>query len=199
MPLSSSSEGRSASEFTPLASSTVRPHRSAKDDELLVRLGEFDGDLRCRHRVCGKGEAGRPLQQIRDTLGVGAFERKLDEPVLRHLDLSASASHLAAQFGHGADGQARIVSDDDHAGLGEDVMKRRHDFALLCSFQCSLRLFGPEAKPSGRKPRHVARRARGPGNRPPRSFERRSGACPPARKVAQEPTTRFKPISRLRR
>jgi len=25
------------------------------------------------------------------------------------------------------------VSDDDHAGLGESVVKRRNDFALLCS------------------------------------------------------------------
>ena len=116
-------------------------HRAAEDHEFLVRLGEFDGDFRCRHGVGGKGEASWPLKQIRDALGVGAFERELDEPVLRHFDLAAGASHFAPQLGHLGDGQARIVSDDDHAGLGEDVVKRRHDFALLCSLQCSLRLF----------------------------------------------------------
>jgi hypothetical protein len=32
------------------------------------------------------------------------------------------------------------MSDDDHAGIGDGIVKRRHDFALLCSIHFSLRL-----------------------------------------------------------
>src|SRR6188472_1291450 len=151
-------------------------HRSAKDHELVVRLGEFDGNFRRCHGIVGKGDASRPLQQVRDTLGIGAFERELDEPVLRHLDPPARALHVAAEPGHVGDGQARVMSDDDHASFGDGIVKRRHDFALLCSIHYSLRLLRLRARALDLG--CTCRKKRGAGDRLPRSSKRRSVACP---------------------
>src|SRR5262249_22569557 len=70
-------------------------------------------------------------------------------PVLGHLDLASGATNIASELGHVGDREPGIVSDDDHAGLGDSVVKRRNDFALLCSIHSSLRqLRGWSGSPS---------------------------------------------------
>src|SRR6185437_10544018 len=49
-------------------------HRTADDDELLVRLGEFDGNLWRRHRILRGSDHGRPLQHGADGNDVSAFK-----------------------------------------------------------------------------------------------------------------------------
>ena len=48
-----SSEGRSASALTAVASSDGLAERTAEDDELLVPLGELGRDLGCRDGIGG--------------------------------------------------------------------------------------------------------------------------------------------------
>src|ERR1700680_1437263 len=75
-------------------------HRAAEDHELLVSLGEVDGDLRCRHRIARVGDHRRSLEQGRDVRGIRAFESLLGEAVLRDFDAGTLRLHLPTQGRH---------------------------------------------------------------------------------------------------
>src|SRR5665648_476046 len=172
--------------------------RAHETRQLFVPLGELDSHLRCRHGIVGISEARRPRQKFRNSLGVGTFERELYEPVLRHFDLAASVSHVAAQFGHVGNREARIVSHDNHAGLGEGIVKRCHDFALLSSFHAHSVSYKPRAMLTAFG-HTVPREVRGKARSHPALARDALLPVPLAREFALEPHTRFKPISRLRR
>ena len=91
MPRSSSSDGSVGERVTPLASSTGRAPSLRRGS----RTSRSPWRIRRRLSVPRPGRRNKrcrsALQQIRDALGVGAFERELGEPVFRHLDLAARA------------------------------------------------------------------------------------------------------------
>src|SRR5690606_17069519 len=49
-------------------------HRTAKDDELVVRLGEFGGDLRGGDGIIRIGDDRRALEKISNSLGFRTLE-----------------------------------------------------------------------------------------------------------------------------
>src|SRR3954454_4429684 len=56
-------------------------HRAAKNDELFVRLGEFDGNLRRRDRIVGRSDHGWSLYQGTDGDDLSAFKSNFGETV----------------------------------------------------------------------------------------------------------------------
>src|SRR5262245_29745105 len=113
-------------------------HRAAEDDELLVRLGEFDGNLRRRDRILGSSDHGRPLQKGTDGGDVSAFKSNFGETVLRDLHRCASLPHLRTQLLHLGDGEAGIVGHDGNVRGLEDLVER-YDRVLFCrSFHSKL-------------------------------------------------------------
>src|SRR4051812_20904522 len=75
-------------------------HRSAEDDELLVRLGEVGRDLGRRDHIARISDDRRALEQGSDGRDVRAFESDLGEAVFRDLHGGASGAHLLAQCLH---------------------------------------------------------------------------------------------------
>lgn len=113
-------------------------HRTAENDELLVRLGEFDGNFRRRHRIAGCSDHSRPLQQGADGCDVGAFKSNFGETVLRNLHRGARLLHLLAQLLHLGNGEAGIVSDDRDAGGLEQTIQRFDRLFFCRSFHSKL-------------------------------------------------------------
>src|SRR6201995_226862 len=122
----------------PLAIQDGLTQRTADDDELFVRLGEFDGDLWRRYRIVRSGDHGRSLQHGTDGNDVSAFKSNFGETVLRDLYRGTSLLHLHAQLLHLGNGQAGIMSYDRDAGGLEQTIQLL-DSALFCrSFHSKL-------------------------------------------------------------
>ena len=119
------------------------PHRSAKNDETLVGLGEIDGNLGRRDRIAGEGDQGRPLQQGRDRGDVAAFKSDLGEAVFRDLHARASLLHLPTQNLHLGDRKAGIMSNDNDIGGLEDLAKAATCSLFSARSTSSLRLAVP--------------------------------------------------------
>ena len=97
-------------------------HHATEDHELLVALGDIDGDLGRCHRIVGIGDHGRPLQQGTDGGCIRAFKSNLGEAVFRHLHAGASLPRLLTQGLHLGHRKAGVVSDDDGVrGLKDPV------------------------------------------------------------------------------
>jgi hypothetical protein len=114
------------------------PHRAAEDDELLVRLGEIDGNLWRRNRIVRSSDHGRPLQQGTDGSDVSAFKSNFGETVLRDLHRRARLLHLHAQLLHLGDGEAGIVSNDRNRRGLEDLVELSDRLFFCRSFHSKL-------------------------------------------------------------
>ena len=90
--------------------------------------------LQCRDRIVfGVSDQGRPLQEGHDGSGIGAIKSDLGETVFRDLHLRARLLHLLSQGLHLSDGEAGIVSHDDHLGGCKDLLQRRDGLLLFRS------------------------------------------------------------------
>ncbi len=201
MARSSSSDGSEASALTPFGVQGGLAHRSAEDDELLVRLGEVGGDLGRRDHIARISDDRRALEQGSDGRDVRAFESDLGEAVLRDLHGGAGLPHLLAQSLHLGDREAGIVSDNDDVGGLEDPVQRLDGRFLFRSIHVGT-LFGwrqdfPwEIRAAGCTSRPVTHR----GARTAPAGRRRK----PVRRTlrasqARTPVQRFEPISRPHR
>src|SRR5882724_1109543 len=128
-------------------------HRTAENDELLVRLGKFDGNLWRRDRIVRSYDHGRPLQQGADGSDVSAFKSDFGETVLRDLHRRARLLHLHAQLLHLGHGEAGIVSDDRNSRGLEDRVELFDRLFFCRSFHSKLFPVGGlplEARPRGK-------------------------------------------------
>src|SRR5215470_11993895 len=158
-------------------------HRAAEDDELLVRLGEFDGNLRRRDRIVRSSNHGRSLQKGTDGGDVSAFKSNLGETVLRDLHRCASLPHLRTQLLHLDDSEAGIVGNDGNVRGLEDLVER-YDRVLFCrSFHSKLSPVGGRcpswSRTTGLHPPSRPSPDSGTRSRKTRRARRHLKACPP--------------------
>ena len=144
---SSSSDGRVASAFTPSGFRAVLPIAPPRITSLSLALAKSTATFGRRDRIARVGDQGRTGHQVRDRGDVGAFESDLGEAVLGDLHGGAGLLHLRAQLLHFGDRKAGVVGNDDHRGLGEDLVERRDELSFSCSVHWALSGWrGPKGK-----------------------------------------------------
>ncbi len=158
--LSSSSEGSSASVFTPFWSRSVAPHRSTEDHEFLVSLGVLDRHLGGGDRIHRSGDGDRPLEEVHKRCVRRAFESNLGDAVFGDPEGSTRSTHLPAQSAHLRNRHSAIVGYDHHAGLSEDASQRLDHRGFFAPSTARLQFF---AKPCRKLRRRSAFQPTGRG------------------------------------